>query len=107
VAKKTIDLNSNPRDLMTEKVAVDGSIKAPPIAVNTQPTASTIVTPTTTQASTAITPFGLYNNTITSYPNDTVQLNITNAIDQYLETNFRINTYIKVSDLVTLDPEKD
>jgi len=106
VAKKTIDLNSNPRNLMVQKTTVDGdSMTSPVVAI--QPTASYVSAPIVKDLNVAITPFGLSNNTIGAYPNDTVQLNITNAIDQYLETNYRIDTYVLDQQLVTLDPEKD
>lgn len=52
-------------------------------------------------------PFGLDTNPIDIYPNDIVQLDIRNAVDQYLETNYRISNYIKDGDIITLDPERD
>lgn len=54
-----------------------------------------------------IKPFGNYQNKIDSYPNDVVRLDIENANAQFLESNFRVNTYILNGSEVTLDPEKD
>ena len=54
-----------------------------------------------------VSPFGTSQGTIAVYPNDTTQLNVYNAVEQYLETDFRINTYSKDSNTVTLDIEKD
>jgi len=91
---------------MVQKTNVDGDSTTSPV-VETQPTASYVSAPVVKDLNVALTPFGLNRNPIAVYPNDTVQLNITNAIDQYLETNFRIDSYILDQQLVTLDPEKD
>ena len=117
MAKKTLDINSNSSNLIVsdkfaiENTAVNQGIVASPIAITTQlmtpTTASSVSVQLTTNVNAAVTPFGLNSSNIVVYPNDVVQLSITNAIDQYLETNFRISNYIKTDDLVTLDPEKD
>ena len=68
---------------------------------------SPVSTNTSIQSSTTVEPFGIKSNSIGVYPNDSVQLDIYNANNQYLETNYRITTFIKDSDTVTVDPEKD
>lgn len=54
-----------------------------------------------------VSPYGTSNSGIAVYPNDTTQLNVFNAVEQYLETDFRIATYKKDGDTITLDVEKD
>ena len=52
-------------------------------------------------------PFASYQSTISTYPNDVVRLDIYNAVDQYLETDYRIASFTKNGMEVTLDPEMD
>lgn len=51
--------------------------------------------------------FGSYGSNSVSYPNDTVQLDIYNAANQYIETNYRVASFTKSASNVTFDPEKD
>ena len=68
--------------------------------------AKTPTVPSSTKLTTVQT-FGSYMNPTTSYPNDVVVLDVQNAIQQYLETNYRVDTYIQKSNKVTLFPEED
>lgn len=54
-----------------------------------------------------VAPFGSSTNPIAVYPNDTVQVDVYNAVAQYLESNYRVNTFVKTNDTITLDLEKD
>jgi hypothetical protein len=54
-----------------------------------------------------VAPFGSNSNPIAVYPNDTVQVNVYNAVKQYLESNYRVATFTKTNDTITLDLEKD
>lgn len=54
-----------------------------------------------------VAPFGSNNNPIAVYPNDAIQLDVFNAIDTYLETGYRITTFNKSEDVITVYPEKD
>lgn len=51
--------------------------------------------------------FGSSNNGIANYPNDVVRLDIQNANDQYLESNYRVDGFIQSNNEITLDPEKN
>lgn len=51
--------------------------------------------------------FGTYGNDINTYPNDTVRLDIQNAANLYLESNYRVKTTTKSGVEVTAYPEKD
>lgn len=73
---------------------------------STKSGAKTPTVPSSTKLTTVQT-FGSYMNPTTSYPNDVVILDVQNAIQQYLETNYRIDTYIQKSTKVTLFPEED
>lgn len=59
--------------------------------------------PTDTQ----VTSFGTITNPIAVYPNDVVQLDIYNAAQAYLESNYRIATTTREGNVVTLSPELD
>lgn len=52
-------------------------------------------------------PFGLEPDLVEVYPNDVVQIDVYNAVDQYLETNYRVSGYQRTSTTVTLDLEND
>jgi len=52
-------------------------------------------------------PFASYQSSISNYPNDVVRLDIYNAVDQYLETDYRVASFTKNGMEVTLDPETD
>ena len=52
-------------------------------------------------------PFGAYEGLVATYPNDVVRLDIENANAQYLESNYRVTTYVRNSVEVTVDPEQD
>ena len=54
-----------------------------------------------------ISPFGFYANVIETYPNDIIRLDIYNGADQYIETNYRVGSYIKQDYKVTLNPEQN
>ena len=67
-----------------------------------------------------VAPFGTYSNPTTNYtqvggqntssilyPNDVVTLDIYNNNDQYLETNFRVSSFLKTGNNLRLDPETD
>jgi hypothetical protein len=51
--------------------------------------------------------FGFYSNGVTSYPNDVIRLDIENANNQYLESNYRVDGFIQSNNEITLDPEKN
>jgi hypothetical protein len=68
-------------------------------------TLQTVLTQATQQS--LVTPWGLYNNTIANYPNDVVRLDVINANNQYLESNYRVTTFEQVLTRVTVDPERD
>ena len=67
---------------------------------------SSTTTTTITQVAN-IPPFGTNTNLIVNYPNDSVQLNIFNAVNLYLETNYRVTDYNYDQDTITVDPEKN
>ena len=67
----------------------------------------TIESTLTQSISNNVEPFGIYSNPIPNYPNDVVRLDIYNANNQYLESNYRVATYTKTSTTVTVSPEKD
>lgn len=52
-------------------------------------------------------PFGSERDLIYRYPNDVIQLDVYNAVDQYLETNYRVSGYTRASNTVTVDIEAD
>jgi hypothetical protein len=116
VANKNI-LNLNTKDLST---SFEGSSNALPAAIkqtvlksvedinheeSTIPLAVKQLQVDPTQ--TSVPAFGNYTNPIQAYPNDVVRLDIVNANNQYLESNFRVTTFNKNGDEITLDPEKD
>lgn len=78
------------KDLSEESVKLN---KTPPVPSSTKLT--------------TVRAFGSYMNPTTSYPNDVVVLDIQNAVQQYLETKYRVDTYIQKSNKVTLFPEED
>lgn len=51
--------------------------------------------------------FGGYSNPIAVYPNDAIQLDIFNANEQYLETNYRVSNFIQDGTTLTLNLEKN
>jgi hypothetical protein len=106
VAKKnTIDLTSTS---LSGELPIKGGLTSSTSADTSTSTNSPV--PSNTIGVTTypfVSPFGVAQNSIAVYPNDTVQLNVYNAVDQYLETDFRINTYKKDGDIITLDLEKD
>ena len=116
MANKNI-LNLNTKDLST---SFEGSSNALPAAIkqtvlkgvediireeSTIPLAVKQLQVDPTQAS--VPAFGNYTNPNQAYPNDVVRLDIVNANNQYLESNFRVSTFNKNGDEITLDPEKD
>jgi hypothetical protein len=80
----------------------DGSANTLPSAIRL-PSNQNIPLP----ASNFVRPFGLEPDLAYVYPNDVVQLDIYNAVDQYLETNYRVTGYDKTSTTVTVDVEND
>jgi hypothetical protein len=63
-------------------------------------------TPQSPQA-TNVKPFGLESSDITRYPNDVVILDVYNAVNVYLESSFRVSTFTKSGNDITLDVEAD
>jgi len=51
--------------------------------------------------------FGSYSNGVANYPNDVIRLDIENANNQYLESNYRIDGFVQSNNEITLDPEKN
>ncbi len=56
---------------------------------------------------TNVKPFGLESSEIDRYPNDVVVLDIYNAVGVYLESSFRVSTFTKSGNDITLDVEAD
>ena len=52
-------------------------------------------------------PFGMESGTVDQYPNDVVILDIYNAVNAYLETNYRVSTFIKKGNEIELNVEED
>jgi len=52
-------------------------------------------------------PFGLEPGDVDRYPNDVVVLDVSNAVGVYLESSFRVSTYTKTGNDITLDVEAD
>ena len=57
--------------------------------------------------SNTVKPFGIESGEITRYPNDVVILDVYNAVNVYLESNYRVSTFTKESSEITLDVEAD
>ena len=52
-------------------------------------------------------PFGMESGTVDQYPNDVVILDIYNAVNAYLETNYRVSTFINKGNEIELNVEED
>ena len=50
-------------------------------------------------------PFGTSPNNINHYPNDVIQADVYNAVDRYLESDFRLQSYTTQGGLVSVDVE--
>jgi len=75
-----------------------------------QPPMLTPPTPTTQATGvlqSVVSPFGNYPNNVNSCPNDAVVLTVSNNIDVALDLDFRISTYIKANNDLTLNVEQD
>ena len=96
----------------------NGSIKVDPKAVELKerialpaktPTQTPAVSPlpTPTPQPTTIKGFGSESNLIERYPNDAIILDVRNAVNVFLESNYRVNTYIQEGNDITVDVEQD
>lgn len=109
--RNTINLNS--KDLSASAQALPNAIKQDILkGVEEQIQAESVIPLAVKQLQVdpnqqAVPLFGAYTNPIQSYPNDVVRLDIVNANNQYLETNYRVTSFTKNGNEVTLDPEKD
>lgn len=81
-----------------------GSIKtiAPTLGANGKP-----IAPPKPVNSPVVKPFGVESGVIDQYPNDVVILDIYNAVNVYLETNYRVSTFIKKGNEMELNVEED
>lgn len=78
-----------------------------PIPTQSFASEALIVQPVNTLSTgTTVDEFGTYQSNTESYPNDSLQLNVFNAANQYLETDYRVNAYTKDGSEVTIDVEK-
>jgi len=81
-----------------------GSIKAipPTLGANGKP-----IVPTPPVNSPVVKPFGMESDVVSQYPNDVVILDIYNAVNVYLETNYRVSTFVKKGNDMELNVEED
>jgi len=104
--KRTQRLSTIPEGTIGTKLLPDGSIKPKSKTpkskqLNTaQPLG--IVIPNT-----AVKPFGVESSDVSQYPNDTIILDVYNAVNVFLESNYRINTSTKRGSSIELDVEED
>ena len=79
---------------LTESVSIkETQLEAPSIAPgkdNNSTTPNTPIPPSTLPVPT----FGVKSRNITTYPNDVVRLDLYNAVDVYLGTNYRVDDFI-------------
>ena len=76
------------------------------IPQSTSPTQSAAVANSSPQTIT-IPQFGVNQKNQLIYPNDAVQLDLYNAVNQYLESNYNVTTYQLNGDTITLNVEQD
>lgn len=104
-SRRIINLTLTPPPLGT---FVDtGVYNAPP---PTQSFVSEVVVGTNSTTLTlpaSIPSFGAYPNSNTNYPNDSLQLNVYNAVNQYLETKYRTSNFSLNNNEVTVNVEQD
>ena len=103
--KPTIDLRAQP----TEAVSKPDSITLSAALNQTGSAQVQQLLPKTPSrlSSDFVRPHGILGSSITAYPNDVIRLDIFNANGDYLESNYRIQTAQRSSDVVTVSPEQD
>jgi hypothetical protein len=86
--------------------SISGGVGLGNILPSTQPSQPSNTVNTTPNNQT-IPQFGVNQKNQLIYPNDVVQLDIYNAVNQYLESNYNVTTYQLNGDVITLNVEQD
>ncbi len=81
-----------------------GSIKTAPITVDAKGKPTPPPPPINPPV---VKPFGMNSGLIEQYPNDVVILDIYNAVNVFLESNYRVSTFIKKGNDMELNVEED
>jgi len=100
MGNNNIQFNSVKQNIKSVGVGSSGAIGLGSLAIP-QAIANTSIQTTT------IPQFGVNNKNPLIYPNDTVQIDLYNAVDQYLESNYNITTYQLDGDTISLNVEQD
>jgi len=105
IAKSIVTLQS--RNNATLPIAAGKSIRGAGISKDIAPQAVEPRPAAKPLQPSMVSPFGIKPNNVTIYPNDAVVVDVFNALNLYLETNFRVNSYTKDDLDITLDVEAD
>ena len=84
---------------LKERIALPAKTPSPAVPVTPPPAPK--------PQPTSVKGFGSESNLIESYPNDAIVLDVRNAVNVFLESNYRVNTYQQKGNDITVDVEQD